>query len=243
MVTDVREADVGSILGWGFAPFTGGTLSYIDMMGTKAFVALCRKLEKKHGRAFAPNKLLDRHGGEGRAASTRALPRRSRKRRRRLYASRSLPSLSRLILRQPREARRSRKARLLRDYWITPLARVMTAHDTACAQRTPVRFKALKTRHARPTKPLPLPLARDPRQRVGARAGLAVHGFVLRADPCAAAALSGQRVGRLHARRRHHRGHRGSDRRRHQGVLRRAQRLSGRAQMADRRRLRPRRAE
>ena len=42
VLTDVREADVGSILGFGFAPFTGGTLSYIDMMGTKAFVELCR---------------------------------------------------------------------------------------------------------------------------------------------------------------------------------------------------------
>ena len=58
VVTDVREADVGSILGWGFAPFTGGTLSYIDMMGTKAFVELCRKFEKKHGPRFKPGKLL-----------------------------------------------------------------------------------------------------------------------------------------------------------------------------------------
>ena len=58
VVTDVREADVGSILGWGFAPFTGGTLSFIDGMGTKNFVALCRKLEKKHGARFAPNTLL-----------------------------------------------------------------------------------------------------------------------------------------------------------------------------------------
>jgi 3-hydroxyacyl-CoA dehydrogenase/enoyl-CoA hydratase/3-hydroxybutyryl-CoA epimerase len=58
VVTDVREADVGSILGWGFAPFTGGTLSYIDMMGTKRFVELCRRLEKKYGPRFAPNKLL-----------------------------------------------------------------------------------------------------------------------------------------------------------------------------------------
>src|SRR6516225_7911384 len=58
VVTDVREADVGSILGWGFAPFTGGTLSYIDMMGTKKFVALCRKFEKKYGARFAPPKLL-----------------------------------------------------------------------------------------------------------------------------------------------------------------------------------------
>ena len=58
VLTDVREADVGSILGFGFAPFSGGTLSWIDMMGTKNFVALCRKLEKKYGARFAPNKLL-----------------------------------------------------------------------------------------------------------------------------------------------------------------------------------------
>ncbi|MEJ2432605.1 MAG: 3-hydroxyacyl-CoA dehydrogenase NAD-binding domain-containing protein [Pseudolabrys sp.] len=58
VVTDVREADVGSILGWGFAPFTGGALSYIDGMGTKNFVTLCRKLEKKHGVRFAPSKVL-----------------------------------------------------------------------------------------------------------------------------------------------------------------------------------------
>jgi 3-hydroxyacyl-CoA dehydrogenase/enoyl-CoA hydratase/3-hydroxybutyryl-CoA epimerase len=58
VLTDVREADVGSILGFGFAPFSGGTLSWIDMMGTKKFVALCRKLEKKFGPRFAPNKLL-----------------------------------------------------------------------------------------------------------------------------------------------------------------------------------------
>ena len=58
VVIDVREADVGSILGFGFAPFSGGTLSYIDMMGTKKFVELCRKFEKKYGPRFAPPKLL-----------------------------------------------------------------------------------------------------------------------------------------------------------------------------------------
>ena len=58
VLTDVREADVGSILGFGFAPFSGGTLSYIDMMGTKKFVELCRRLEKKYGARFAPTKLL-----------------------------------------------------------------------------------------------------------------------------------------------------------------------------------------
>jgi 3-hydroxyacyl-CoA dehydrogenase/enoyl-CoA hydratase/3-hydroxybutyryl-CoA epimerase len=58
VLTDVREADVGSILGFGFAPFSGGTLSYIDMMGTKRFVALCDKLAGKHGPRFAPARLL-----------------------------------------------------------------------------------------------------------------------------------------------------------------------------------------
>jgi 3-hydroxyacyl-CoA dehydrogenase/enoyl-CoA hydratase/3-hydroxybutyryl-CoA epimerase len=58
VLTDVREADVGSILGFGYAPYSGGTLSYIDMMGTKAFVALCQSLAQKYGERFAPNKLL-----------------------------------------------------------------------------------------------------------------------------------------------------------------------------------------
>jgi len=58
VITDMREADVGSILGFGFAPFTGGTLSYIDFMGTKNFVELCHKLEAKYGSRFTPPKLL-----------------------------------------------------------------------------------------------------------------------------------------------------------------------------------------
>ena len=58
VIVDPREADVGSILGFGFAPYSGGTLSYIDGMGAKAFAALCRELEKKHGARFKPNKLL-----------------------------------------------------------------------------------------------------------------------------------------------------------------------------------------
>ena len=58
VVTDMREADVGSILGFGYAPFTGGTISYIDGMGTKAFVDMCNGLAKKYGPRFKPGKLL-----------------------------------------------------------------------------------------------------------------------------------------------------------------------------------------
>ncbi|MGY3132193.1 3-hydroxyacyl-CoA dehydrogenase/enoyl-CoA hydratase/3-hydroxybutyryl-CoA epimerase [Bradyrhizobium sp. USDA 4501] len=65
VITDVREADVGSILGFGFAPFTGGALSYIDFMGTKNFVALCHSFEKKYGSRFTPPKLLEEMAAKG----------------------------------------------------------------------------------------------------------------------------------------------------------------------------------
>ncbi len=58
VITDMRDADVGGILGFGFAPFTGGTLSYIDGMGTREFVQICEKFAKKYGPRFEPNALL-----------------------------------------------------------------------------------------------------------------------------------------------------------------------------------------
>jgi 3-hydroxyacyl-CoA dehydrogenase/enoyl-CoA hydratase/3-hydroxybutyryl-CoA epimerase len=65
VVTDPREADVGSIIGFGFAPYSGGTLSYIDNMGAAAFVKLCESLAKKHGERFKPNRLLKRMAKTG----------------------------------------------------------------------------------------------------------------------------------------------------------------------------------
>jgi 3-hydroxyacyl-CoA dehydrogenase/enoyl-CoA hydratase/3-hydroxybutyryl-CoA epimerase len=58
VIADPRYADVGAILGWGFAPQTGGPLSYIDSLGAKAFVDICTKLARKYGERFRPNKLL-----------------------------------------------------------------------------------------------------------------------------------------------------------------------------------------
>jgi 3-hydroxyacyl-CoA dehydrogenase/enoyl-CoA hydratase/3-hydroxybutyryl-CoA epimerase len=58
IVTDPREADVGSILAFGFAPFTGGALSYIDGIGAKDFVAIAKALQKKYGAEFKPPRLL-----------------------------------------------------------------------------------------------------------------------------------------------------------------------------------------
>ncbi|ESW87301.1 3-hydroxyacyl-CoA dehydrogenase [Mesorhizobium sp. LSJC269B00] len=60
IVTDPREADLGSILAFGFAPFTGGALSYIDGIGAREFVRIAKGLQKKYGAEFkAPKLLLD----------------------------------------------------------------------------------------------------------------------------------------------------------------------------------------
>ncbi|WP_299865828.1 3-hydroxyacyl-CoA dehydrogenase NAD-binding domain-containing protein [uncultured Hoeflea sp.] len=58
IVTDPREADLGTILGFGFAPYTGGALSYIDSMGAQAFVDMCKVLARKYGKQFRSPKLL-----------------------------------------------------------------------------------------------------------------------------------------------------------------------------------------
>jgi 3-hydroxyacyl-CoA dehydrogenase/enoyl-CoA hydratase/3-hydroxybutyryl-CoA epimerase len=52
IVHDPREADLGSIFGWGFAPFTGGAISFIDMTGLKAFNARADELAELYGPQF-----------------------------------------------------------------------------------------------------------------------------------------------------------------------------------------------
>ncbi|MCB8835989.1 FAD-dependent oxidoreductase [Aurantimonas sp. VKM B-3413] len=74
VVTDPREADVGSIFGFGFAPFTGGTISYIDGMGAKAFVDLCDRLADRHGDRFRPTPLLREMAERGETFYGRFLP-------------------------------------------------------------------------------------------------------------------------------------------------------------------------
>ena len=58
VVTDPREADVGSILGFGYAPYSGGALSFIDFTGPKAFVERARELAAKYGQHFEPSDKL-----------------------------------------------------------------------------------------------------------------------------------------------------------------------------------------
>ena len=77
VITDPREADVGSILGFGFPPFTGGALSYIDFMGPQKFVELCLKLEKKYGPRFTPPKLLIDMAAKGETFYSRFTPKKA----------------------------------------------------------------------------------------------------------------------------------------------------------------------
>jgi 3-hydroxyacyl-CoA dehydrogenase / enoyl-CoA hydratase / 3-hydroxybutyryl-CoA epimerase len=57
VLEDIREGDVGAILGWGFMPWSGGPFAWLDRIGTPA-VALCGELAAAHGGRFAPPALL-----------------------------------------------------------------------------------------------------------------------------------------------------------------------------------------
>ncbi|HEY1837099.1 MAG TPA: 3-hydroxyacyl-CoA dehydrogenase NAD-binding domain-containing protein [Rhizomicrobium sp.] len=74
VITDPRDADVGAILGWGFAPFTGGPISYIDTIGAKKFVERCEKFAAKFGDRFKPNALLKDMADKNQTFYTRFAP-------------------------------------------------------------------------------------------------------------------------------------------------------------------------
>ncbi|MEZ5921487.1 MAG: 3-hydroxyacyl-CoA dehydrogenase NAD-binding domain-containing protein [Parvularculaceae bacterium] len=54
IVHDPQSADLGAIFGWGFAPWTGGPMSYIDTVGVDAFVRKAESLAQKYGARFNP---------------------------------------------------------------------------------------------------------------------------------------------------------------------------------------------
>src|SRR5262249_50655584 len=64
VITDPRDADVGAILGWGFAPFTGGPISMIDTIGAAAFFQTCENLAGKDWKRFSPTKPLPDFAGQ-----------------------------------------------------------------------------------------------------------------------------------------------------------------------------------
>ncbi len=58
VLMDIREGDVGAILGWGFAPWSGGPFSWLDMIGAAHAVEICKNLRADHGDRFAAPALL-----------------------------------------------------------------------------------------------------------------------------------------------------------------------------------------
>ncbi|MGQ3488675.1 3-hydroxyacyl-CoA dehydrogenase NAD-binding domain-containing protein [Roseovarius pacificus] len=58
VLEDIREGDVGAILGWGFAPWSGGPFSWLDIIGTPYAAERCDQLEEAHGARFACPALL-----------------------------------------------------------------------------------------------------------------------------------------------------------------------------------------
>ncbi|CAN7707929.1 3-hydroxyacyl-CoA dehydrogenase NAD-binding domain-containing protein [Aminobacter sp. LjRoot7] len=65
IVATPADADVGAYLGWGFAPWTGGPISYIDTIGAAKFVETCRTLEASCGPRFRPSESLVRMAESG----------------------------------------------------------------------------------------------------------------------------------------------------------------------------------
>ena len=57
-ILESGDADVASILGWGFPRYTGGVLSMVHTMGIETFVSGCVELMKSYGPRFDPPEIL-----------------------------------------------------------------------------------------------------------------------------------------------------------------------------------------
>ena len=65
VLTSIADANIGSILGWGFPPFKGGTLQFINDYGVKAFADRSQELAVKYGDRFMPPQLLKEMAEKG----------------------------------------------------------------------------------------------------------------------------------------------------------------------------------
>jgi 3-hydroxyacyl-CoA dehydrogenase/enoyl-CoA hydratase/3-hydroxybutyryl-CoA epimerase len=66
VLRSVADGNIGSIFGWGFAPFHGGALQFIDALGPAQFVARARELAARFGTRFEPAPNIVRAAQEGR---------------------------------------------------------------------------------------------------------------------------------------------------------------------------------
>ena len=59
ILRSVAEANIGSILGWGFPAFKGGTLQFVSDYGINNFKTRAKDLSNIYGERFSPPRLLD----------------------------------------------------------------------------------------------------------------------------------------------------------------------------------------
>ncbi|KRS10734.1 3-hydroxyacyl-CoA dehydrogenase [Roseovarius atlanticus] len=64
VLEDIREGDVGAILAWGFAPWSGGPFSWLDIIGTPYAAERCDELTEKFGERFTTPDLLREMAGK-----------------------------------------------------------------------------------------------------------------------------------------------------------------------------------
>ena len=74
VLMDIREGDVGAILGWGFAPWSGGPLSWLDILGTPYAAERCQTLCETYGQRFECPPLLADMGKNNEAFYERFSP-------------------------------------------------------------------------------------------------------------------------------------------------------------------------
>jgi len=72
VLSDPVDADIGSILGWGFPTWTGGTVSLIETVGLDDFVAECDRMAEQYGPRFKVPEELRSMAAEGREFYTPA---------------------------------------------------------------------------------------------------------------------------------------------------------------------------
>ena len=59
VLTSVRDANIGSIFGIGFAPWSGGAIQYVNQYGVRNFYQRAKELTDKYGDRFMPPKILE----------------------------------------------------------------------------------------------------------------------------------------------------------------------------------------
>lgn len=74
VLEDIREGDVGAVLAWGFAPWSGGPFSWLDIIGTPYAAQRCDELTEKFGDRFTCPPLLREMAKKGQTFYDRFAP-------------------------------------------------------------------------------------------------------------------------------------------------------------------------